>query len=192
MGAMQLQVCPHLGLYDDPALVLTEASDSHRCFARTRPSLPGFEHQELYCLRANHVQCPYFSANRQESVAPIPSPFSEPFRSFDDGGSAPKRRWPALLAMLLGATILGAAALFASDYINNIQIPASIRAIVGNAVAPATPVITATNAAAVAVVSSETNSSTVSLEATATQPAVAPQNTATPIAEAADSRNCSG
>lgn len=127
-----LQVCPHLGLFDDPALVLTEASDNHRCFARTRPSLPGFEHQETYCLRSEHVRCPYYKTQAEiPNIAPSTSPFSEPFRNeLNSGDQNQRRRWPALLVALIGATILGVGALYTGDSINNIRLPAMLLPII--------------------------------------------------------------
>ncbi|MFN8445512.1 MAG: hypothetical protein U0175_32275 [Caldilineaceae bacterium] len=161
-----LQVCPHLGLFDDPALVLTEPSDNHRCFARTRPSLPGFEHQETYCLRSEHVRCPYYKAQSEiPNIAPSTSPFSEPFRNeLNSDGQNQRRRWPALLVALIGATILGVGALYAGDSINSIRLPAVLL-----------PIIERTGLLP--------GGATATLEAIAEVPTVGPVATGTPTVE---------
>jgi hypothetical protein len=51
------QVCPFLGLKDDPATALSFPSSHNRCF-HARPALPvKLEFQRAYCLEINHTSC---------------------------------------------------------------------------------------------------------------------------------------
>ena len=103
-----LEVCAHLGLYDDPALVLTEPSEGHRCFARSRPTLPGFDHQQAYCLRSDHTKCQFY---RPVGVAAASGVNAHsvmqrtPF-SLDEEDEPTPQRWPLMLAAVFGAIIL--------------------------------------------------------------------------------------
>jgi len=53
-------VCPFLGLADDADSHATYATDAHRCYNLQNPTRIATNHQETYCLGANHVTCPVF------------------------------------------------------------------------------------------------------------------------------------
>ena len=59
-------VCPYLGLADDPDSHATYATDAHRCYKLDNPTRIASNHQEAYCLGANHPQCPVY---RGEGIA---------------------------------------------------------------------------------------------------------------------------
>ncbi len=71
---MQLIVCPHLGLDDDPTLIRTAATRSHRCYAQERVLAPDIEHQVAFCLAGAFKDCPYYT----ESVAAASPPVATP------------------------------------------------------------------------------------------------------------------
>ena len=63
------QVCPFLGLGDDPETALSFPSSHNRCF-HARPALPvKLEFQRNYCLAINHTSCQEFN---REPDNPLP------------------------------------------------------------------------------------------------------------------------
>jgi hypothetical protein len=52
--------CPYLGLEEDRSSHFSYPEDTHRCFASTRAVPIELEHQEEFCLGANHPACPDF------------------------------------------------------------------------------------------------------------------------------------
>ncbi len=103
-----LEVCAHLGLYDDPALVLTEPSEGHRCFARSRPTLPGFDHQQAFCLRSDHIKCQFYRPVGVAATSGVNahSVMQRTPYSLDEEDEPTPQRWPLMLAAVLGAIIL--------------------------------------------------------------------------------------
>jgi len=68
---MQLTICPHLGLDDDPTLIRTAATRSHRCYAQENVLAPDVEHQVAFCLSGAFQGCPYYAdAPAMTPVAP--------------------------------------------------------------------------------------------------------------------------
>ena len=63
------QVCPHLGLGDDPDSHATYATEAHRCYKMPNPTRIAGGHQETYCLVANHRTCPVFTGEGISRVA---------------------------------------------------------------------------------------------------------------------------
>ncbi len=64
------QVCPFLGLGDDPGTALSFPSSHNRCF-HARPALSvKLEFQRAYCLAINHTSCEEYN---RESDNPLPS-----------------------------------------------------------------------------------------------------------------------
>ncbi len=63
------QVCPHLGLGDDPDSHATYATEAHRCYRMPNPTRIAGGHQETYCLGAAHVTCPIFTGEGISRVA---------------------------------------------------------------------------------------------------------------------------
>ncbi len=53
-------VCPHLGLADDADSHATFATEAHRCYRMPNPTRIASNHQENFCLGANHTTCPVF------------------------------------------------------------------------------------------------------------------------------------
>ena len=73
---MQLIVCPHLGLDDDPTLIRTAATRSHRCYAQARVLAPDLEHQVAFCLAGAFKSCPYYT--EAVAAAPLMAPVAPP------------------------------------------------------------------------------------------------------------------
>jgi len=61
--------CPHLGMLDDPGTSHSFASTLNHCFYAKAPTVPTFEHQEEFCLTAEHTSCPVYQAAKG---APFP------------------------------------------------------------------------------------------------------------------------
>ena len=97
-------ICPHLGLADDPTLMRSQADAAHRCYAVSPPGTPTLEYQGEYCLLARHAVCPHFV--RVDPSAPV-------------AAQVTKRARPALVRLLpwllLGAVLLAVIAVFAGD-----------------------------------------------------------------------------
>lgn len=53
-------VCPYLGLADDADSHATYATEAHRCYRLENPTRITTNHQESFCLGANHPTCPVF------------------------------------------------------------------------------------------------------------------------------------
>lgn len=73
MLAPDAGACPWLGIYSDPTVMLTEASDAHRCYAVSPEREPRLDYQMNYCLGAGHVRCATFQAARQRTP-PVAAP----------------------------------------------------------------------------------------------------------------------
>ncbi len=84
-------VCPYLGLADDADSHATYATEAHRCYRLETPTRIATNHQESFCLGANHPTCPVFRgegvASTTSAVAPTP---------LDRGprGKAPREQTP--------------------------------------------------------------------------------------------------
>ncbi len=70
--------CSYLGLVDDGDLHATYATDAHRCYRLPNATRIATQHQERYCLTAEHPSCPVYrgegvEATTQSSAAPAGS-----------------------------------------------------------------------------------------------------------------------
>lgn len=63
-------VCPYLGLADDADSHATYATEAHRCYRLPNPTRIAQNHQETYCLGANHVHCPVYLGEGVPGAAP--------------------------------------------------------------------------------------------------------------------------
>ena len=96
----ELNVCRHLGLSDDQESHATYATDAHRCFKLDTPTKIATQHQERFCLGAEHPNCPIFKgeglartgrAGGAGAAAAAGSPFDRPSRpSVEPESSATK------------------------------------------------------------------------------------------------------
>lgn len=77
-------VCPHLGLADDHESHATYATEAHRCYKLPSPTRIAANHQETYCLGANHGTCPVFQG---EGIARTQTPAASPRESRPAGGT---------------------------------------------------------------------------------------------------------
>src|SRR5690606_15751821 len=100
---MQLTVCPHLGLLDDPTLTRTAATRAHRCFATEPPGAPDLDHQAAYCLVAACRTCPLFPA--PEAVAAPAAPPIWPAPVAPPAGRG-RPRWAGWLWIAAAALLL--------------------------------------------------------------------------------------
>lgn len=67
------EVCPYLGLLDDPQSRFAFAAEGHRCFASGRPCEIDLGHQDAFCLSDRYADCdryPPLAADRQGTAAP--------------------------------------------------------------------------------------------------------------------------
>ena len=84
----ELNVCRHLGLSDDQESHATYATEAHRCFKLDTPTKIASQHQERFCLGAEHPNCPIFKgeglarggARPAAPTAAASSPFDRPPR----------------------------------------------------------------------------------------------------------------
>jgi hypothetical protein len=101
-GEERGDVCPFLGLLDDPQTSLSFPAQWNACHRAKPPFSPNLDHQQAYCLTASHVTCPVFN---KKSVEALP----KEIRALV--GTKPARRqffWPFLLAFLLLAVGIAA------------------------------------------------------------------------------------
>jgi hypothetical protein len=93
--------CPYLGLAGERTVILTHPDRGHRCYAVEPPDPLDLDHQERYCLTAEHPTCPLYR------------PFdagAAPAASAQRGKAGAGPRWltyglVAVLALLLIAVI---------------------------------------------------------------------------------------
>jgi hypothetical protein len=71
-------VCPHLGLAEDADSHATYATDAHRCFRLEKPTRIAPNHQERFCLSANHTTCPIFQGEGIAATLGTPPPEAQP------------------------------------------------------------------------------------------------------------------
>jgi LysM repeat protein len=68
-------VCEFLGLADDAESHATYATEAHRCYKLANPTRIASQHQENFCLVANHANCPVFlgeGVQRTQTATPVP------------------------------------------------------------------------------------------------------------------------
>jgi LysM repeat protein len=68
-------VCEFLGLADDAESHATYATEAHRCYKLANPTRIASQHQENFCLVANHANCPVFlgeGVQRTQTATPPP------------------------------------------------------------------------------------------------------------------------
>lgn len=84
-------VCPYLGLADDADSHATYATEAHRCYRLESPTRIATNHQESFCLGANHPTCPVFRGEGVGSTttAAAPTPLERGAR-----GRAPREQAP--------------------------------------------------------------------------------------------------
>ena len=80
-GSEAAAVCAYLGLVDDGDLHATYATDAHRCYRLPNPTRIASQHQESFCLTADHTSCPIFQGEGVEATthpAPDTADVDEP------------------------------------------------------------------------------------------------------------------
>jgi len=70
------QICPYLGLADDPDTRFSYPEKSHRCYATDRAISASVEHQVGFCLTHDHPKCPRFVESPPDNQAVYTSPAS--------------------------------------------------------------------------------------------------------------------
>ena len=80
-GSEAAAVCAYLGLVDDGDLHATYATDAHRCYRLPNPTRVATQHQEQFCLTANHPSCPIYQGEGVEAT-------THPAASAAGGGEA--------------------------------------------------------------------------------------------------------
>jgi len=102
---MQLIVCPHLGLDDDPTLIRTAATRAHRCYAQDKVLAPDIEHQVAFCLAGAFKGCPYYTEGVVAAPAPVapPATWQPPARDADARPAWLGWVWLGLSAVIVAA-----------------------------------------------------------------------------------------
>jgi LysM repeat protein len=97
------EICPYLGIADDPAVRCLGASSYHRCHSDPRPRLIGTSYQADFCLSAAHRDCPRWDGSEPETsvVEGVGYLFGWDGRAL--------RRTAAEFARYLGGTLIGLA-----------------------------------------------------------------------------------
>ncbi len=73
-GSEAAAVCAYLGLVDDSDLHATYATDAHRCYRLPNPTRIATQHQEQFCLTADHTSCPIYQGEGVEATThPVPA-----------------------------------------------------------------------------------------------------------------------
>lgn len=67
------QNCPHFAVADDPTTGLLFPSQMGRCFRVEPETAVSLDHQQTFCLNANHTTCPIYCQTRPAPPAP-PAP----------------------------------------------------------------------------------------------------------------------
>lgn len=100
---MQLTICPHLGLGDDPTLIRTAATRSHRCYAQEKVLAPDIEHQVAFCLSGAFKGCPhYVDAPATTPIAP-PAAWRSPELEEEERPAWLGYLWLGLSAVIVAA-----------------------------------------------------------------------------------------
>ena len=81
-GSEAAAVCAYLGLVDDGDLHATYATDAHRCYRLPNPTRIATQHQEQFCLTADHPSCPIYQGEGVEATTHASA-------AADDGGGEP-------------------------------------------------------------------------------------------------------
>lgn len=127
LATAELEVCPYLGLPDDPRTRFTIADPAHRCHVGAKPIAIDLGHQGLYCLTTGYPACKRFrlpmTTERQgsspaptlgSSLAPavgVTAPSSRDSRTGEGRGRSrgrALRRVGSLLAILAVVAVVGA------------------------------------------------------------------------------------
>lgn len=66
-------ICPYLGLVDDAESHATYATEAHRCYRLATPTRIASQHQENFCLGANHPNCPVYQGEGVEATTTTPA-----------------------------------------------------------------------------------------------------------------------
>ena len=76
------EVCPYLGLFDDPRSRFTFPTPGHRCHAKANPAPIEPEYQSSYCLSTRYPECERFrsakKAVRPGSDSPVAASLTAP------------------------------------------------------------------------------------------------------------------
>ncbi|MXW26504.1 MAG: LysM peptidoglycan-binding domain-containing protein [Dehalococcoidia bacterium] len=93
-GSEAAGVCAYLGLVDDSDLHATYATDAHRCYRLPNPTRIATQHQEQFCLTADHPSCPIYQgegveATTQATPPPSAEAGTEPEEATEEGEFEP-------------------------------------------------------------------------------------------------------
>lgn len=177
----EMSGCPHLGLIDDPATRSLYPSVQGCCFYVEPAETVALDHQQSFCLTAQHVACPVF---QQKQPATMPSELRGPVLALNGNGRPVWVKWFAALALLLllGGVIWLASGSATNEVVATQEPPLAAVAAATNtptAVPPtATPTNTPPSTPTPTATSEPTPTMTPSPQATAT---ATPTPSATPI-----------
>ncbi len=95
--------CPYLGLQDDPRGYHSYPSLGNRCFHSRWPAIPLLAHQEAYCLRGAHKDCPVYWQPRKR-------PFPSSLKAAQTARAGRSAALITALAVVIGLAVMGFAA----------------------------------------------------------------------------------
>ena len=99
------EVCPYLGLIDDPNTHALFVTDEHRCYANGKQSIVAHQQAEL-CMTAFHVSCPIAQAAQS-------APASSPSGTSSSGARGRNRRVATIATVVVAVLLVGLGAVFA-------------------------------------------------------------------------------
>ena len=114
--------CPHLGILDDPSTSHSFSSTWNHCFYAKAPTVPTFEHQDEFCLTAEHISCPVYQAAKG---APFPAQLVNTIKP----PGPPKNFRPMYISIGVGILLLALVGWIASTML---RLPASAIALAPN------------------------------------------------------------
>ena len=155
--------CPHLGILDDPSTSHSFSSTWNHCFYAKAPTVPTFEHQEAFCLTAEHTSCPVYQAAKGD-------PFPAQLVNTVKPPPPPKNFKPLYISIGVGILLLALVGWVASTIL---PLPASAIALVPGQATPTARATDVTPATPTVVQATATLEVTASISATASPEASA-------------------
>jgi len=108
-----INICPHLGMKDDPATIMGYPSEWNYCHRSKTSAVPVLEHQRLYCMMQSHGSCSIFL---NEDPVSLPDDVRMHIRKRRRNK---KRYWVAAL-LVIGALLAGVI-FFRSQYMAGVE-----------------------------------------------------------------------
>lgn len=86
---MSGDICPHLGVEEDPQTAVAFPSVRNRCFRASKPGSPSIHHQADYCLCSEYTRCPIFLGQINPAETGKQSPATAAHKAHVDNNTTP-------------------------------------------------------------------------------------------------------